>query len=83
MMEKDHIQPEHFKDESSSCQCTTTLIGARTAMNKFVKAIPQIVPIMPENFPKDIGHSSDLDLKKNGTERTLTNQTVRGTMWLN
>ena len=32
----------------------------------------------PEDFVKDMGHSSDQELKKNGTERTPTNQTVRG-----
>ena len=36
----------------------------------------------PEDFPRDIGHSSDRDRKKNDTERTFTNQTVRGTVLL-
>ena len=33
-----------------------------------------------EDFLKDVGHSSDRDRKKNGTECTSTNLTVRGTM---
>ena len=32
----------------------------------------------PEDFLKDIGHFSDWDQKKHGTERTFTNQTVCG-----
>ena len=34
-------------------------------MNKFVNVLLQVLPNMPENFPKDIGHSSELDLEKN------------------
>ena len=33
----------------------------------------------PEDFLNDIGHSSDLELKKIGTERTPADQIVRGT----
>ena len=38
--------------------------GQPKNMKKFVNAIPQGLPKMPKVFPKDIGHSSDLDLKK-------------------
>ena len=30
-------------------------------MKKVVNAIPQVLPKKPKSFPKDIGHSSDLD----------------------
>ena len=33
---------------------------------KVVNAILQMLSKVPERFPKDIGHYSDLDLKKNG-----------------
>ena len=45
-------------------------------MRKNVYRIPQVLLHVPQGFPKDMGHSSDLDLKKNGMLRSLTNQTV-------
>ena len=65
--------------ESSSCRCTTTSIGARKAIKKVVNVIPQILPNMPKSFPEDIGHSSDLDLKKKGMLRSPIIQMVCGT----
>ena len=47
---------------------------------KFVCGILQMLLYTPEDFLKDIGHFSDQELKKNGSERTSTNQTDRGTM---
>ena len=41
-----------------------TLIGTEKAMKKVVNAIPQVLPSMPESFPKDIGHFSDYNQKK-------------------
>ena len=65
--------------ESSPCRCTTTSFGAGKAMTKFVNAIPQMLPNMPKSSQEDIGHSSDLDLKKNGMLRPPINQMVCGT----
>ena len=68
------------RTESSSCRCTTTSHGARKAMKKCVKkSISSDVDKSARQFPTGIGHSSDLDLKKNGMPRSLTNQTVFGT----
>ena len=53
------------------------------AMKKIVYRIPQVFPHMLEGFPENIGHSLDLDLKKNGMLNSLTNQMVRGTESLN
>ena len=80
MMEQDHIQPEDFKDRTIFMSSTTTSIGARKAMKKFVKAIPQMLSNFPENFLKDIGHFSYLDLKKMVCYRSPMNQTVCGTL---
>ena len=33
-------------------------------MRRFVNATPRVLPKMPMFFPEDVGHSSDLDLKK-------------------
>ena len=46
------------------------------ATKKIAHRISQVLLHMPQGFPKDIGHSPDLDLKKNGMLRSLTNQTV-------
>ena len=60
--------------EPSSCRCTTTLTGGRKGhgenclQNSF-----SVLLHTSQGFPKDIGHSSGLDLKKNGTPRSLTN----------
>ena len=34
--------------------------------------MPQLLLHMPQELPEDIGHASDLDLKKNGTAPSLT-----------
>ena len=65
VLEKDSIQQEKSRIESSSCRCTMTLIGSDKAMKKDVNAIPQMLPNIPKSFPKDIGHSSDLCRKQN------------------
>ena len=48
-----------------------------------VGAIPQVLPHMPQGFPMGSGHSSDLDLKKNGMLHSFKNQTFRWTKSLN
>ena len=68
------------KIESSPCRCTTTLLGDKTETKDFVCRILQMLLHSPKDFLKDDGHSLDRALKKNVTERTFTNQTVRGTM---
>ena len=50
--------------------------GAEKAIEKVAQAIPQVLPHMTESLQEDIGHSSDLDLKKNGVVHSLTNHTV-------
>ena len=65
MMEKDNAQPKKIqRSKSSSCRCTTTLTGDEKAMKNIVYRIRQVLTNMPEDFPKNIGHSSDLDCKK-------------------
>ena len=40
-------------------------LGQKRTMKRFVNVIPQVLLNMPKIFPDDIGHSSELDLKKN------------------
>ena len=49
---------------SSSCRCATTSVVVEKAMKKAAKAIPQVLPNVPESFSEDIGRSPDLDQKK-------------------
>ena len=63
------------KIESSSCRCFTTSIGDNEEAMKFVKQILQMLLHTPQIYLKDIGPSSDRDLKKIGTGRIFTNQT--------
>ena len=82
--EENNIQPERFKDRIIFMPMHNDIDWGEKAMKTFfVYMIPQVLLHTPQSFPKDIGHSSDLDLKKNGTPRSLTNQTVRGTESLN
>ena len=72
MMRKIVFCPKGSKIESSSCRCTTTSIGDKKTMKNFVYRVPQVLLHTPQSFPKNIGDSSDLDLKTNGTLRSLT-----------
>ena len=71
------------KAGSSSCQCTMTLYGENKETQKSVKIIHLQLRTMLSDFLAVIGHSWDLDQKRNGTELILTNQMVIGTELLN
>ena len=58
---------------SSSCQCSTTLYGEIKEMKRNVKIILVKWRTMLADFLAVIGHSWDLDQKRNGTELTLIN----------
>ena len=62
MMEKElAVLPKDFKDRIIFMSMYK---DSPKKMKKFVNVIPQGLPKMPKVFPKDTGHSSDLDLKK-------------------
>ena len=63
---------------SSSCQCSTTLYGEKKEVKKHWKVVITKLWIMLADFLAVIGHYSDLDLKRSGTELTLTNLMVFG-----
>ena len=49
---------------SSSCRCTTALIGQEKATKKFVETSLRVLQILTDIISKDIGHSSDQEVKK-------------------
>ena len=66
MMEKDNLQPESFKDRIILMSMYNDIDWGRNekAMKNIAYRIPEVFPNTPKGFPKDFGHSSDLDLKK-------------------
>ena len=54
-----------------SCQCSTTFCGQRIEIHCTVFRIPKKWEITQKDFSEDIGHSSVLEMKKNGMERTV------------
>ena len=69
-MEKENTQPEGFRDQIIFMSMYNDIDWGRKGNETHVYRIPQVLPQMPEGFPKDIGHSSDLELKKNGISHT-------------
>ena len=59
------------KARSSSCQSSTTLNGENKKMKRNVKILLTKLRIMLSDFLAAIGHSWDLDQKRNGTELIL------------
>ena len=66
MMEKDNLQPESFKDRIILMSMYNDIDWGRNekAMKNIAYRNPKVFPNTPKGFPKDFGHSSDLDLKK-------------------
>ena len=64
---------------SSSCQCTMTLHGEKTETQKHVFRILLKLRSRLANSLVVVGHSWDMDQKRNGTGPTLINQTEIGT----
>ena len=56
---------------SSSCQCATTLYGQNKETQKSVNIIHLQLRIMLADFRAVVGHSWDLDQKRNGTGLVL------------
>ena len=57
----------------SSCRCSTILYEERKELQRNVKVFLVKLRIMFAEFFAVIGHSWDLDQKRNGTEHTLIN----------
>ena len=58
------------KEGSSSCHCTTTLYGENEETQKSVlRIVVQLRNVLANSCP-DIGHSRDLDQRRNGTNKT-------------
>ena len=64
-----------LKGESSSCQCSLTLMGQRKEILWTVFRLPRRYVIMQKDFSDDIGHSSVQEKKMSGIDCTLTQQT--------
>ena len=65
-----HVQ-KNLKIDSSSCSCSTTLIGQIKEIPQNVFQIPKWSRITHEGFRADTGHSSVQEKKTNGMERTI------------
>ena len=76
-------EPEHSKDELSSCQCSMTSYGELKTMNRNVLLIPHLCLYLQKDFQQDIGHSSDLDQKQSGILLTTKDHKENGTESLN
>ena len=73
-------EPWHLAAESSSSQCIfMTLYGEKTETQKNVFRILLKFRSMLAGFLAVVGHSCDLDQKRNGTRHVLINQTEIGT----
>ena len=84
-MEKNNIQPEGFKDRIIFMSMYNDIIGdkkkqPRNVSEEFLKCCCVRYNVSQRTL---VTHSSDLDLKNNGTVRSLTNQTVHETELLN
>ena len=65
------LSPKMLKIESSSCQCSLTLIGPREEIQKYVFLIPNMSSITRRDSREDIGHSSARETKRS-TELSAT-----------
>ena len=65
--------------ESSSCQCMMTLYGEKTETQRSVFRILLKIRSTLAGFLAVVGHSWDLDQKRNGTRPVLINQMEIGT----
>ena len=73
------VQPEQFKDELSSCRCSTTSHGDLKTMKKNAnQGLPSFLS-MRKDFHQDNGHSSYLDQKRSGILLTNTIHKENGT----
>ena len=79
-MEESTILHEKFEDRIIFMSMYNDIDWRKAETKKSVCRILQVLLRTPEDFLKDIGHSSDQELKNIGTERTPTDQIVRGTM---
>ena len=73
-MEENRIQLKSSKIESSSCRRKTTSIGEKQETRKLKVEFFRSWGVRKEKNPKGVGHSSDQELKRGGTERTLANR---------
>ena len=78
-LEVRQINPEQFEGRILFMSMfTTTLIGHRMEFHWTVFRIPKKREITQKYFSEHIGHSSVLEIKKNGLGRTLVNQKEMG-----
>ena len=76
------IETEQLRSNHLHVHVQRHRLGNIEKTKKFVWRILQMLLHTPQVFPKDIGHSSDQELKKSGTERTFAAKTVCGIMLL-
>ena len=69
----------NLKTDSTSCLCSTTLIGTKETMKKNVFHVPKKSEITREDSCKDIGRSLDQARKKNGMVNTCQGPKRSGT----
>ena len=64
----------NLREYFCSCRCSMTLIAQRMDISWTVFRIPKKWESTRKDFSEDIGHSTVLEMNKNGLERTLMNQ---------
>ena len=82
-MEENRIQPEQFEDRIIFMSRCNHIDKSRKQRNLYFEFLKSCGVRQKISWRKLVGHSSEQYRKKNGTERVLTNQAVRGTMLLN
>ena len=73
-LEENKIQREQFEDRIIFMFTYDDIDWRRQETKKLVFRILQKLQCMQKDILNEIGHSSDQELKKSGTERRLTNQ---------
>ena len=76
---EDKIQLEKFEDRIIFVPMYNDIDWGQAGNEEKVCRSRQMLLRTQEDVQKDVGHSSDQELKKSGTERTLIDQTVCGT----
>ena len=74
-MKEDNIESEQFTDRVIFMPMYNDVVWRNKIKNHYVLRILHLFRIMQKDSLKDIGHFSGQEQKKNGTDRTPTNQT--------
>ena len=81
LLSKLSVTPENSLDGLSSCRCSTKSHGDLKTTKKNANQVLNSFLSMRRDLEQDIGHSSDLDEKRNGTLQVKTVHKEDGTKW--